>query len=259
MHIIGCQLDLAWEDREENFRRVETLLGSITVPANSLIVLPEMFPCGFTMDVEKVREGDPSPTEAFVTGLARQHSSWVMAGVVRKGEKLPGRNDAIAVDPDGSLQARYSKIQPFTPGGEAERYEAGDEVVVFPCNGFVTCPFICYDLRFPEIFRLGVQKGAELFIDMANWPAVRVDHWITLLRARAIENQAYVVGINRCGEDPNITYPGRSIVVDPHGEILADAGTEEGLLEVDIDHGVVVQWRKKFPALNDLRPRHLGM
>jgi predicted amidohydrolase len=258
MHIIGCQLDIVWEDREANFRRVEALLSSTTVPPDSLIILPEMFPCGFTMDAEKVSEGDPSPSESFVTELAQRHKAWVMAGIVKKGETLPGRNVAIIAGPDGKLRASYEKIQPFAPGGEAERYEAGSDVIVFPCNGFTVCPFICYDLRFPEIFRLGVQMGAELFVDIANWPAIRVDHWITLLRARAIENQAYVVGVNRCGNDPKIAYPGRSIVVDPQGEIIADAGIEETLLIADIDHEIVADWRKKFPALQDLRPKHFG-
>jgi omega-amidase len=258
MNIIGCQLDIVWEDRDANFRKIKALLSSTTVPPDSLIILPEMFPCGFTMDVEKVREEDPSPSESFVAELAQQHNAWVMAGIVKKGEKMPGRNEAVVVSPDGELQARYAKIQPFAPGGEAERYEAGSEVIVFPCMGFTVCPFICYDLRFPEIFRLGVQKGAELFVDIANWPAIRVNHWITLLRARAIENQAYVVGVNRCGKDPKIAYPGRSVVIDPQGEILADAGADEGLLIAVIDRKVVTDWREKFPALQDIRSEHFG-
>ena len=111
---------------------------------------------------------------------------------------------------------------------------------------------ICYDLRFPELFRRVTAKGAELIVVVANWPSVRLDHWLTLLKARAIENLAYVVGVNRCGSDPNHQYPGRSVVIDPWGESVADAGSEEGLIDVTIDHDRLRKWREEFPVLKDL-------
>ncbi|MEM7603581.1 MAG: nitrilase-related carbon-nitrogen hydrolase, partial [Verrucomicrobiota bacterium] len=111
---------------------------------------------------------------------------------------------------------------------------------------------ICYDLRFPELFRRATAGGAELIVVIASWPTVRMEHWLTLLKARAIENLAYVVGVNRCGSDPNVDYPGRSVVIDPFGEILADAGGEDGLVGVEIDLARVRDWRAEFPALKDL-------
>jgi predicted amidohydrolase len=115
------------------------------------------------------------------------------------------------------------------------------------------CPFICYDLRFPELFRQGARHGAELFVVIANWPSMREDHWVTLLRARAIENQAYVAAANRCGKDPWLPYPGRSLIVDPHGAVLIDAGPAETAISADIDPANVRSWRNEFPILRDMR------
>jgi predicted amidohydrolase len=116
-------------------------------------------------------------------------------------------------------------------------------------------PFVCYDLRFPEVFRSAVRKGAQVMAVIANWPAKRVEHWVTLLKARAIENQAYVIGVNRVGTDPKLTYPGRSLIVDPHGNVLADGGDKEAVIRAEIDAGVVDAWRRDFPALRDMHWR----
>ena len=141
----------------------------------------------------------------------------MLGGTVTKGANDKGRNECVAFSPEGRLLARYCKMQPFTLGGEMKHYSAGPAVARFEWGGFSVSPFICYDLRFPELFREATRRGASLLVVIANWPIVRVDHWVTLLRARAIENLAYVVGVNRCGTDPALVYPGRSIVVDPKG------------------------------------------
>jgi len=114
-------------------------------------------------------------------------------------------------------------------------------------------PFICYDLRFPELFRMAVRQGAQLYVVIANWPASRVHHWVTLLQARAIENQAYVVGVNRCGSDPKVAYAGRSLVVSPRGVILADAGGGERVLSAELDLAALQAYRAEFPVLQDMR------
>jgi predicted amidohydrolase len=118
--------------------------------------------------------------------------------------------------------------------------------------------FVCYDLRFPEVFRMAALQGTELMIVIANWPEVRIQHWITLLQARAIENQAYVVGVNRAGRDPRLFHPGRSMIIDPHGTILVDAGEGESIATSDIDLEVVRDWRRSFPALRDIRAEFLS-
>jgi predicted amidohydrolase len=257
MQVIGCQTDIAWEDRTENFRRVEELLRGGPVPAGSVIVLPELFASGFTMNVAAIREGVPSATEGFMAALARTHRSWVIGGLVTGADSDRGRNQAVVLSPAGDVAGRYTKIHPFSLGGESEHYAAGDRVEVFDCAGFRLCPFVCYDLRFPEIFRIAVGRGANLFVVIANWPASRVNHWLALLQARAIENLAYVVGVNRCGSDPNLAYPGRSVIIDPKGTVLADGGAGEGTVEAGIDPDSVEQWRRVFPPLRDMHPEFL--
>lgn len=253
MEAVLCQFNIAWENREANFDRVRDMLAAEEISPGSLIVLPEMFSTGFSMHVDKVAEDEPSQAEAFLKDLASQKESAVMGGLVTRisGEEK-GRNELLVVGADGEKLARYQKIRTFRYTNEFDHYERGEEVCVFEWGGLKICPLICYDLRFPELFRRGAAMGAQVFTVIASWPAVRADHWLTLLRARAIENQAYVIGVNRCGEDPNWEYPGASVVIDPHGKVIADAGKEDGVLAAELSIEVVKDWRKEFPALDDL-------
>jgi len=247
------QLDPGWETKPENFARVDKLLAGTPIPPQSLIVLPEMFATGFSLNLAATVDPGASPTEAFLRALAVRHRSTVVGGVVREGQHGKGRNEAVVFGPAGELMARYCKLHPFTLGGETRQHEKGENIVFFEWGGLVAAPFICYDLRFPEAFRRAAQRGAELLIVIALWPTRRVEHWVTLLKARAIENQAWVIGVNRCGAEPELTYPGRSMVVNPHGEIVADAGATEGVVAAEIDAQVLRQWRSDFPALKDIR------
>lgn len=299
MRLLACQIDIAWEDRRANQAKVRALLegarrgasvaprrhreiplrtGHVTpgaacsgdggVPqwhsAGALVILPEMFATGFSMDVEKTGGREAAETEGFLRELASQYDCTVAAGVVSgvvSGvasdvvSDTRGRffNEAFVVSASGEELARYRKMHLFTPAGEDEHYCPGDAPVVFGCAGFRVAPFICYDLRFPEVFRDAVRSGADLFLVIANWPAARAAHWDVLLRARAIENQAYVVGVNRTGRDPSNAYSGRSMIVAPGGEVLAQAGPEECVLSVDLDPAVVERARREFPALSDMR------
>ena len=253
MNIVLCQMDIAWENRRDNFSRVASLLGQNGITKNSLLVLPEMFSTGFSMDTEATREDSPSASEHFVSEIARQHGINILAGIVGPGDGDRPSNDAVLFNTRGDQVLRYSKIQPFTLGGETANYAAGKEVVVAELDGFRLAPFICYDLRFPEIFRKAAAHGAELYCVIANWPCARESHWVTLLHARAIENQAYVVGVNRVGADPHLEYPGRSMVIAPSGEILVDAGRAEGLYECEIDRDELHAYREKLPFLQDMK------
>lgn len=250
MRVIGCQWNIAWENPAANYERVEELLGEAG-PAD-LIVLPEMFSSGFTFDVDVAAEGEPSPSEVFLKKLAGRHEAAALGGLVRKNSDESGRNELIAFDPSGKELGRYQKNRTFSYAGESLFYRRGKEVTVFDWQDWKVAPMICYDLRFPELFRRVTAKGAELIVVIANWPSLRLDHWLTLLKARAIENLAYVVGVNRCGSDPNHQYPGRSVVIDPWGEIVADAGSEEGLVDVRLDLKSLRACREEFPVLEDL-------
>jgi predicted amidohydrolase len=250
-NLFAIQLDIEWEDKAANFRKVKALVEAAAPAAGSLVVLPEMFACGFSMNLARTRQGAEREDEAFLAALARKHGVFVAGGVVSGGAAEMGRNEAVVFSPEGQLIARYAKIHPFSLGGEAKAHEAGSEIVTFEWGGFVVAPFVCYDLRFPEIFRAAARQGANLFVVMALWPVKRQQHWLTLLPARAIENQAYVVGVNRVGRDPEFLYAGRSVVVDPQGVIIADAGEREHVIPAMLEPEVANSWRRDFPALRD--------
>ena len=253
MKIYGCQLDIAWENKPANFAKVRRLVEGARPPRGSLIVLPEMFATGFSMNAGDLAEGSAAPAETFLADLARSFDLFVMGGVINVGPDGRGRNEAVTFDPRGGLVARYAKMQPFSLGGELDHYTAGDRIVTFDCESMRVAPFVCYDLRFPELFRAAMSRDVHLFAVIANWPVKRIAHWITLLQARAIENQAYVIGVNRTGSDPKHSYNGRSLVVDPHGEILVDAASDESIFSAEVDLARVLEWRAEFPALRDRR------
>src|SRR5690606_34499488 len=151
-----------------------------------------------------------------------------------------GPNEAVCFAPDGTEAARYRKRKPFVGLGEENHYSPGTVPVLYGIGDWKVSPMICYGLRFPELFRESTAMGAELFVVIANWPASRIDHWTTLLRARAIENQAYVVGVNRTGSDPAIEYPGTSILVGPRGEILAAADDSVTAITATLDRAALL-------------------
>jgi predicted amidohydrolase len=254
MKIFCCQLDIVWENKPANHVRTLALLSGAVIPRGSLVVLPEMFSTGFSMNVNRITEGQGESSEVFLARTAQEFGIYLLGGVVRTDRDGRGRNEAVVYAPDGRELARYCKMQPFTLSGEAEHYAAGEKFVTFEWQGFVVEPFICYDLRFPELFRSAGWRGATLFAVIANWPVARAHHWVTLLQARAIENQAYVAGVNRVGSDPKLTYPGRSLIVHPGGEILADAESKEIVIGAEVSTKEVMEYRTQLPFLQDVRP-----
>jgi omega-amidase len=252
MKVHCCQYDIAWENKPENFQKVRALLSNARPWPGDLVVLPEMFSTGFSMNVAVTSERTNPGAEDFVRETAREMGIYLLAGMVAQGSNGKGLNQAVLANPRGELTTRYSKIHPFSLGGELNSYERGATIAAFEWNGLKCAPFVCYDLRFPEVFRSAVRDGVEMFIVIACWPSKRAHHWVTLLQARAIENLAYVVGVNRSGTDPHFPYPGRSMIVDPHGSILADAGPTEGVVSAEIQNRVVTDWRRDFPALRDM-------
>ncbi len=254
MNVIALQLEVAWENKEANFAKVRQLLTEAAPAKDSLVVLPEMFATGFSMNAEGIAEPYGGPTEQILTEAAREFGVWLVAGAAMRGRDGRARNKALVFSSSGELIAFYATMQPFTPGGEPEYYVAGERPVAFRWGDCTVSPFICYDLRFPEIFRASAARHQpELFAVIANFPAKRIQHWVRLLQARAIENQAYVVGANRVGSDPYYTYAGRSLIVDPQGEILADAGEREGSIRAELDLTGLRKYREGLPFLADLR------
>ena len=253
MNIYCCQLDLTWENKQANFAKARSLLTAARPERGALVLLPELFATGFTMNTAPLAEKPGGETEQFLAGLARDLGVFALGGVLGAGGQGRGRNLSVVFSPEGREIARYSKIQTFTLGGETAAYEPGSEPVIFAWVDFAVAPFICYDLRFPEHFRVATRRGAQLITVIASWPVARIEHWVALLRARAIENQAYVAGCNRCGTDPKLTYTGRSLIVSPKGDVLADAGDGEKVIRADLDLAALLAYRKELPFLADMR------
>lgn len=255
------QLDIAWEEKAKNYARVRSLLESVAIEPGDLIVLPEMFDTGFSLNVETTNDRD-SATQLFLAALATDRRAYVYGGFTLRRIDGRGLNRAHVYAPDGEKLCAYDKIHPFSFGRESERFVGGGRVVTgaWETGGerLNLCPAICYDLRFPELFRRGLQRGAEVFVIGANWPAPRAAHWRALLIARAIENQAFVLGVNRCGADPHLEYAGGSLAVAPTGEILADAGENECVVSVEVDAKSLRNWRETFPAWKDWKPFLVG-
>lgn len=250
MRLLACQVDTAWEDERSNFDRVRGLLDSPAVSPGSLVALPEMFATGFSMDTERLRESPAGETDAFLASEAARRGIFLVGGLVSL-DALGARNQAVAFSPMGEELCRYSKMHLFSPAGEPQHYVPGTKIALFQVGGLRAAAFVCYDLRFPEGFREAARLGAELFVVIANWPDARAHHWRSLLVTRAIENQSFVMGVNRVGRDPNATYAGGSLVVSPRGEILAEGGGEEGPVWADVDPAEVFEYRREFPALRD--------
>ena len=256
------QSDITWEDKDANHERLGAMLADAGVEPGDLVVLPEMFDTGFSLNLEATGV-DPERSEAFVVELARSTRATVVGGYAAAGPDGRGRNRTLVAGPGGDELARYDKIHPFSFGREGERFDGGDRVVAFDWVGpegerLRVCPVTCYDLRFPELFRAGLEHGAEAFTVIANWPSPRRDHWRALLIARAIENQAFVFGVNRSGVDPNVTYAGGSLGVDPRGRVLGEGGREPEVVSVEADPSRVGAWREAFPALRDRRRFEAG-
>ncbi len=250
MLLAACQFDIAWEQKATNLAAVRGMLRSAALPSETLVALPEMFATGYSMNVAAICDDGKE-----VAALAREFGVWLIAGVVRQNAAGRGLNEALMVSPEGVERERFCKLHPFPLASENQHFDAGQRVVAVRCSGCIVSPMICYDLRFPEGFRTAVGSGAELFVVIANWPANRHDHWRTLLAARAIENQAYVLGVNRCGSDPNANYAGGSMMFDPRGKILAEAGPEPCVLRAEINIADLIHYRKDFPGGIDQIPR----
>jgi len=254
MTIVGLQFDIAWENKSANFATVRRLLAQAAPQKDSLVVLPEMFATGFSMNVALVAEPYGGETEQFLASTAKEFGIYLVAGAPMRGRDGRARNKALVFSPSGELLAFYAKMRPFTAGGEREHYVAGDHSITFKWNETTVSPFVCYDLRFPELFReVAAAHRPELFIVIASWPDKRIQHWMALLQARAIENQAYVIGVNRIGTDPYYSYCGRSLIVDPQGAVLADAGTTEGFISAPLDLANLRKYREGLPFLADLK------
>ncbi len=243
LSVVLLQQELAWQDPPANRARFERLLPQ--APIGALVVLPEMFATGFTMEPAVCAEAPDGPTVAWLREQAAAHRV-AMAGSLALADDAGFRNRLLFARADGSL-AHYDKRHLFRMAGEHHCYAAGNERRVVACDGWRICLQVCYDLRFPVWSRNRGDYDALLYV--ANWPARRREHWRALLLARAIENQAWVVAVNRTGVDgKGIDYAGDSLVIDPWGRVVLDAGAQDGVHHAVLGADALAECRAKFPV-----------
>ncbi|MDP2168756.1 MAG: carbon-nitrogen family hydrolase [Thermodesulfovibrionales bacterium] len=254
MKVALIQMDIRWESKKPNYSKAQKFAKRAREEGCDIAVFPEMFNTGFSMNVPAIAEAEDGETASFLSALAKKYEInliagfpvWAMAGGM-------GRNMAAVFDRQGAVVAKFTKLHPFSFAGEHKHYSPGEGAVVFDIEGIQASLFICYDLRFPEVFR-AVAKDVQAIFVIANWPASRVEHWETLLRARAIENQCFIIGVNRTGKGGNgILYPGASHVYGPSGEDICRGNEKDEFLTVEFDPALVAEARSKFPFLKDIR------
>jgi predicted amidohydrolase len=252
MRVAGVQHDIVWEDPAANFARLAPRVGTAAAGGARLVVLTEMFSTGFSMAVDRVAEPVDGPSTRFLVDQAAEHGVWVCGSLPERpeGQTLP-HNQLVLASPDGAVH-RYAKIHPFTYAREQEHYRAGAEHVTVDVDGVRVTLFVCYDLRFADEF-WACAHDTDCYVVVANWPEPRREHWRTLLRARAIENQAYLVGVNRVGRGGKLEYVGDSSIIDPNGETLAEATGSEAVISAEVDPAHVADVRARFPFLADRR------
>lgn len=240
------QASLAWHDPAANCATFEALARD--AGESDLLILPEMFTTGFTMAPQDAAEPLDGPSIAWMRALAAKHDSGVCGSLaLRDGDHFVNR--FVFVHPDGRLDS-YDKRHLFALAGEDRAYRGGAERVVIDYRGWRIVPQICYDLRFPVWHRYA--QGCDLMIFVANWPAPRIDAWSTLLKARAIENQCFVAGVNRVGRDENDKrYPGASALFGPGGETLLAAGDVTTALTAVVDRDALDRQRERLPFFRD--------
>ena len=253
MKIAAIQHDIVWLDRDANFARLEPMIREAADEGARVVVLTEMFSTGFAMGdqwADALPEPTDGPSSQFLHEVSARYGVWVAGSCPERqsGQALPA-NTLVIAGPSGELN-RYEKIHPFTYGGEDRFFRPGRSHLTVDIEGVSVSAFVCYDLRFADHF-WNLAATTDVFIVPANWPASRAAHWSTLLEARAIENQCYVVGVNRVGTGGNLVYGGGSRVVGPFGEHLATAGNDESIIYADVSAEHVEQTRATYPFLRD--------
>ncbi len=247
LNVCLVQAELVWENSTENCRELGNQLVQVS-PKTDLVVLPEMFSTGFSMNVKTIAEPVDGPGQKWLGEQATALNSALTGSLsVKDGEATYNR--LFFNYPDGQV-AQYDKKHLFRMAGEHQRYAAGEDRLIVELAGWRICPLVCYDLRFPVWCRN--RQDYDLLIFVANWPKRRRMHWRQLLIARAIENQAYVIGVNRVGTDGNgVDYSGDSLVISPTGELLVDCRDQSGLFSAELDAEALQSYREKFPCHMD--------
>ena len=250
MYLNLVQYSPEWENKKVNKEKLIKLI-STNLRKESVLIFPEMTLTGFTMKSNDFAEDLRGESFQFFSGIALNNKVHVIGGLIEKEDGL-NYNTLVHINPLGELLTSYRKIHPFSYSAENKFYTRGNKAVITEINGWKVGLSVCYDLRFPELFRQYGKERAELIIVIANWPDTRIGHWKTLLCARAIENQCYVAAVNRVGDDLKLHYNGCSCIYDPMGNEVAFLPDIEKIISAEISKENVGHVRNKFPFLDDI-------
>jgi omega-amidase len=250
MKIALVQYSPVWENHEKTIEVIESLVEKSDLSDVSLMIFPEMSLTGFTMNSEKYAEEMDGISFNYFMQLSRRLGTNIFAGIIERDEKNV-YNSLIHFD-KSLIRAIYRKVHPFSFANEQESYSAGNMPFSTDINKISFGLSICYDLRFPELYRTYAKQKVDVIVNIANWPVTRINHWNLLLQARAIENQSYMIGVNRIGNDPSLEYSGKSSVIDPMGNVLG-VSSAETILIIEIDSEIVCDTRIQLPFLEDIK------
>lgn len=248
-------MDIVFGAPNKNYQTAERLIEKAIIEQPDIIVLPELWTTGYDLTrLNKIADLEASQTIDFLQKSAKKHLVHFVGGsVANRGEKGV-KNTLLIINKDGKLVHQYSKLHLFKLMDEHVYLEAGSEKGLFQLDHHQFAGVICYDIRFPEWIRAHTSEGAEALFVVAEWPAPRLSHWRALLIARAIENQCYVISCNRFGHDPNNHFAGHSMIIDPWGEVIVEAGDSEEILSAEIEMDLVKEVRKQIPIFSDRKP-----
>lgn len=251
MKIGLAQMDIVFENKHVNMLKVDELLKSAKKNSIDLLIFPEMTLTGFSMNLKDMLEDSPlkSPSVAWFSMKAVEYNINIAFGYIEKHGDM-GLNNLVILSKKGNPLSKYSKIHPFSYGKESQYYKGGDEFILTRLEDLIIGSTICYDLRFPELYQI-LSKKANIILVIANWPEKRNDAWITLLKARAIENQCYIAGVNKVGMFGNTYYSGDSMIIDPVGNVITSLSHDEGVIYTDINIDEVDSLRKRFNVRED--------
>lgn len=251
------QMHIEAGNPEANFSKLTSMLEEAVSQEQKpdVIMFPEMWNTGYALkEIHTIADRDGARTKAFLSDFSKKHGVHIIGGSIAELKSEKVLNTIYAFDREGNVAADYSKIHLFRLMDEEKYLAAGDKPGRLEIEGAQAGLMICYDIRFPELARKLALEGAKLLFVPAEWPHPRLHHWRTLLTARAIENQMFVIACNRMGKSGSTEFFGHSIVLDPWGETIAEAGEEETIIYADIDLSLVDAVRSKIPVFEDRRP-----
>lgn len=256
---IACvQMDIAFGKPEVNRKKVEAQIRKLGQDTD-LIVLPELWSTGYDLTrLEHIADWHGEETQHFFQQIARKQDVNIIGGSIAIQTTDGVTNTMMVINRKGELVGEYSKLHLFQLMDEHQYFQAGQSLGLFDLEGIPCAGSICYDIRFPEWICAHTARGAQVVFVVAEWPLPRLYHWRSLLISRAIENQCYIVACNRAGIDPKNVFAGHSMIIDPWGEIVGEAGEEETVLEARIDLEKVQEVRKQIPIFMDRRPEFYG-